>query len=372
MTLVGKLVQSKTITGLLNKASFFVYIATVLLLVSCDSGPEIIKISGTKMGTTYHVTVVADQPAPADLAARIDALLDTVDQSMSTYKAASELSQFNDLAVGTSQSISPDFAQVLAVSNRVWQDSDGAFDPTVGPLVDLWGFGPVATADVVPEQAQIDAAKANVGYQYLTLLNSSGDNELTKTKPVRLDLSAVAKGYAVDLVADLLEMLALPDYLVEVGGEMRLSGSNPEGMPWRIAIELPSLMPQVQRIIAVEDMAVATSGDYRNYFEQQGVRYSHTIDPRTGRPITHSLASVTVLADQCADADAWATAFMVLGDEEGMALANQLDIPVYMLVKEGAGFKAINSLAFEPYLSSADVLTDIATEVMTDITREEI
>ena len=354
MTLVDKGLQSKTTTGLLKKASFLVYIGFVLLLLGCDSGPEIIKISGTKMGTTYHVTVVADQPAPDDLAARIDAVLGIVDQSMSTYKVESELSQFNERVVGSSQTISPDFAQVLAVSLRVWNQSDGAFDPTVGPLVDLWGFGPVATADVVPEQAQIDIAKSNVGFQYLTLLNSSSNNELTKTKPIRLDLSAVAKGHAVDLVANLLEMLALPDYLVEVGGEMRLSGSNPEGMPWRIAIELPSLMPQVQRIIAVQDMAVATSGDYRNYFEQQGVRYSHTIDPRTGRPITHSLASVTVLSEQCADADAWATAFMVLGEEEGMLLADKLNIPVYMLVKEGAEFKAINSQAFDHYLNGLE------------------
>jgi thiamine biosynthesis lipoprotein len=347
MTLVDKLLQSKTVTGLLNKASFLVFISVVLLLTGCDSGPEIIKISGSKMGTTYHVTVVADQPAPDDLAKRIDAVLDIVDHSMSTYKAASELSQFNDLAVGSSQQISADFARVLAVSKTVWERSGGAFDPTVGPLVDLWGFGPIAT-DVVPEQAQIDAAKAELGFQYLTLNNS----ELAKSKAVRVDLSAVAKGYAVDLVADLLEMLALPDYLVEVGGEMRLSGSNPEGMPWRVAIELPSLMPQVERIIAVQDMAVATSGDYRNYFEQQGVRYSHTIDPRTGQPITHSLASVTVLAELCADADAWATAFMVLGDKEGMALANELAIPLYMLIKDGAGFKAIHSRAFEPYLNA--------------------
>ena len=349
MTLADKPLHRNRETGLLNKASFLVFISAVLLLVGCDSGPEIIKISGSKMGTTYHITVVADQPAPADLAERIDSALDTVDLSMSTYKAESELSQFNDLAVGNSQRISVDFAQVLAVSKTVWQGSGGAFDPTVGPLVDLWGFGP-KTASVVPEQAQIDAAKAELGFQYLMLNN----NELSKTKPVRVDLSAVAKGYAVDLVADLLEMLALPDYLVEVGGEMRLSGSNPEGIPWRVAIELPGLMPQVERIIAVQERAVATSGDYRNYFEQQGVRYSHTIDPRTGRPITHNLASVTVLAEQCADADAWATAFMVLGEEEGMVLANELAIPLYMLVKEGDSFTAIHSRAFEPFLDAPE------------------
>lgn len=349
MTSVDKLSQSKTRTGLLTRASFLVYITAILLLVGCDSGPEIITISGSKMGTSYHVTVVADQPAPDDLAERIDALLDTVDQSMSTYKTESELSQFNRLAVGSQQQISADFAQVLAVSENVWRLSGGAFDPTVGPLVDLWGFGPTPS-DIVPEQAQIDAAREALGFEYLTHNN----NELAKTRPVQVDLSAVAKGYGVDLVADLLEMLALPDYLVEVGGEMRVSGSNPEGNPWRVAIELPSLMPQVERIIALEDIAVATSGDYRNYFEQQGVRYSHTIDPRSGRPITHRLASVTVLAEQCAYADAWATAFMVLGDKEGLALANQLAIPMYMLVKDGAEFKAISSRAFDQYLDVQD------------------
>jgi thiamine biosynthesis lipoprotein len=177
------------------------------------------------------------------------------------------------------------------------------------------------------------------------------ESQISKTSPVRLDLSAVAKGYAVDLVADLLEMLALPDYLVEVGGEMRLGGSNSQGKPWRIAVEQPSVIPQVQRIIELGDVAMATSGDYRNYFEVDGVRYSHTIDPRTGRPITHSLASVTVLAPTCAEADAWATALSVMGEEQGLAVAEQLNLPVYMLVKSENGFKAVSSLAFDPYLN---------------------
>jgi thiamine biosynthesis lipoprotein len=246
--------------------------------------------------------------------------------------------------------ISPQFADVLDVSKLIWEQSAGAFDPTVGPLVDLWGFGPVPTDDLVPSDEQIAQALATVGYQHLSI-----DMQIiSKAAPIRLDLSAVAKGYAVDQVADLLEMLALPDYLVEIGGEMRLGGSNPKGQPWRIAVEMPAVIPQVQRVIAAHDVAIATSGDYRNYFEQDGVRYSHTIDPRTGKPIGHSLASVTVVAETCAEADAWATALMVLGEEQGMVLAEELGLAIYMLVKDGEGFKALSSEAFAPYLSKQD------------------
>jgi thiamine biosynthesis lipoprotein len=341
------------LTGLLKRASFLFYvlsIGVVLGLTGCDSKPDIINISGAALGTRYHITVVADQPAPDDLAERVEAVLEVIDQSMSTYKSDSEISRFNQLAINTEQQISAEFAQVLTISRSIWQQSAGAFDPTVGPLVDLWGFGPVSTDNVVPSDEQINTALTEIGYQHVRL----ADDRLSKTQPLRLDLSAVAKGYAVDQIADMLEMLALPDYLVEVGGEMRLSGSNPKGQPWRIAVEQPSLIPQVQQVIEVADTAMATSGDYRNYFESDGVRYSHSIDPRTGRPVSHGLASVTVLAPTCAEADAWATALTILGEEQGMLLAEQLDLAVYMLVKADDGFKAISSNAFAPYLKRSD------------------
>lgn len=353
MTLADKYKRNETLTGLSNKASFLLSALAIILLLGltgCDSGPEIIKISGTKMGTSYHITLVADQPAPADLAERIDAALDVVDQSMSTYKGQSEISRFNRLPSNDQQSISAEFAEVLAVSKLVWEQSGGAFDPTVGPLVDLWGFGPVATDDRIPNEQALAKALAEIGFEHV----QSEGRILTKTKPVRLDLSAVAKGYGVDQVAQLLEMLALPDYLVEVGGEMRLSGVNPDGNPWRVAVEMPSLMPQVQRVIALHDGAVATSGDYRNYFERDGLRYSHTIDPRTGRPITHSLASVTVLAKTCAEADAWATALMVLGEEQGMALAEKLNLAVYMLVADGADYSVQSSSEFTRLVNATE------------------
>lgn len=349
--------SSDKITGLV-KASFLLSALIALLLIGgCDHAPEVVKISGSKFGTSYHITIVADQPAPADLAEQIDAALDVVDLSMSTYKSESELSLFNRLPATETVAASPELWTVLQTSRQVWQQSAGAFDPTVGPLVDLWGFGPQMTNDRIPSDDEIAKALASIGYQYLVL--NSDEQTISKALPLRLDLSAVAKGYAVDQVADLLEMLALPDYLVEVGGEMRVSGLNPKGQPWRIAIETPDAMGQVDNIIALESAAIATSGDYRNYFEKDGKRYSHSIDPRTGRPIEHRLASVTVVADRCIDADAWATAFLVMGDEAALEIANQQSIAVYMLVKAKAEakdqFTAVYSDAFKQYLTAPAV-----------------
>ena len=348
--------SSNKITGLV-KASFLVSALIALLLsAGCDHAPEIVQISGSKFGTSYHITIVADQPAPADLAEQIDAALDVVDLSMSTYKSESELSLFNRLPLGEEVIASEGLWTVLQTSRQIWQQSAGAFDPSVGPLVELWGFGPQMTNDRIPEETEITQALATIGYQYLIL--NSDRQAISKDLALRLDLSAVAKGYAVDQIADLLEMLALPDYLVEVGGEMRVSGLNPKGQPWRIAIETPDAMGQVDNIIALESAAVATSGDYRNYFEKDGKRYSHSIDPRTGRPIEHRLASVTVVADRCIDADAWATAFLVMGDEAALEIANQQSIAVYMLVKAEDQFTAVYSEAFKPYLTAPAVTSE--------------
>lgn len=297
------------------------------------------------MGTTYHITVIADQLPPSDIEQQIDQLLSKVDHSMSTYKKDSEISRFNRLNVGQQLEISQEFADVLQISREIWQLSEGAFDPTLGPLVDLWGFGPKATGDLIPSDQDITAALKNTGFDGVVLKGLI----LTKNKPVALDLSAVAKGYAVDIVSNYLEMSALPDYLVEVGGEIRVSGFNSEGMPWRVAIEQPQLLASVNKIVGLTDMSIATSGDYRNYFERDGIRYSHTIDPRTGKPIDHNLASVTVLIDSCAEADAWATAFSVLGAQQSIELAEKLDLAMYMLVRQNDQFIASSSRSFKSY-----------------------
>ena len=306
----------------------------ILVLSGCGNKPEILNISGSKMGTTYQITVIADQLPPEDLEQQIEQLLSKVDNSMSTYKKDSEISQFNRLSAGKTMTISQEFAEVVKISQKVWQLSNGAFDPTIGPLVDLWGFGPGERHDSIPSSKIIALTKAKIGFDSVVLKEQT----LSKTKAVELDLSAVAKGYAVDRVADLLEMLALPDYLVEIGGEIRVSGLNADSVAWRIAVEQPQLFAEVDRVLSITDIAVATSGDYRNYFEKDGVRYSHTINPNTGMPVNHNLASVTVFAGSCAEADAWATAFSVIGAEQSLELADKHNLAAYMLVRENGQF----------------------------------
>jgi thiamine biosynthesis lipoprotein len=305
------------------------------------------------MGTSYNITVVTDAGRfPDGVEDAVSELLDQLDQSMSTYKPDSELNRLNRLMVGEELSVSADLWQVLQGAQHIHALTLGAFDPTVGPLVDLWGFGPEDTGDKVPSELEITALLPKVDLGQLLL---ASDNKVSKVAAIDLDLSAIAKGYAAQQVAALLRTRGFKNFLVEVGGELQLAGHNRNGTHWRIAIEAPNLLQGgVEKVIAVTDMGVATSGDYRNYFEREGVRYSHTIDPRTGKPITHNLASVTVLADTAGVADALATAFMVMGAEKTLELAKQRDIPVYLLVKTDDGFHASYSEAFKPYLNGAE------------------
>ena len=224
----------------------------------------------------------------------------------------------------------------------------GALDVTVGPLVNLWGFGPEARPDVVPTDEELAARQANTGIHHLSVEG----NKLSKDIPnLYVDLSTIAKGWGVDVVADYLQSEGIHNYMVEVGGEMRLKGINREGVPWRIAIEKPTVDERsIQEIIEPGDMAIATSGDYRNYFESNGVRYSHIINPHTGKPIHHKVVSVTVLDKSSMTADGLATGLMVLGEDKGMEIANENNIPVFMIVKTDDGFKELASEAYKPFM----------------------
>ncbi|MGK0440809.1 MAG: thiamine biosynthesis lipoprotein [Pseudohongiellaceae bacterium] len=303
------------------------------------------------MGTTYHITVV-DPEHKADSAAlqsQIDSRLADLNQQMSTYLPDSELMQFNRAPVGESVSISPEFFHVLLQSLEISWLTGGAFDVTVGPLVNLWGFGNTGHEDNVPSDEKVAALLVNTGFQHIEL--NIGDITLAKKKLIKIDLSAIAKGYAVDQLASLLQEAGFSQFMVEVGGELRLAGKSPTRQLWRIAIEQPdSNLGGIYKAISVSDNAVATSGDYRNYFEKDGVQYSHTISPVTGKPITHNLASVTVITDEAALADGLATAINVMGPEAGMNLAQQQGLAIYLLINTGNGFESKYSDAFKPYL----------------------
>lgn len=325
----------------------------LVLLAGCSRGPAVWRFQGSTMGTTYHVTVV---DAPEDVSeealdAGIEQRLETVNRLMSTYRDDSEVSIFNRMPAGDWVPVSSATAGVVAVALDIYRLSGGAFDVTVGPLVDLWGFGARGGAgERVPGAEEIEAARALTGSDALHVRFDPA--ALMKDAPRQIDLSAIAKGFGVDEVAHWLEQQGVRDYMVEVGGEVRAAGRNPRGEKWRIGIEAPELLRgQVARAIGISAKSVATSGDYRNYFEVDGKRYSHTIDPATGRPVEHALASVTVVSDNCTLADALATAIDVMGPERGMALAEREGIAVFMLVRKADGaFEARSSPAFSGYV----------------------
>lgn len=328
---------------------------TVWLLSGCSGwgSTEVHKLTGYSMGTSYTVSLVAKESEARALDTEVRTAIEEVNLAMSTYLPRSDVSRFNDSPVDGWIAVSPMTAEVVSLSLEIAEASDGAFDPTVGPLVDLWGFGPKETTDQVPLESDIKAAMAMVGWQAIEVDITA--HKLRKSEPRELDLSAIAKGYAVDQVANMLEARGIDNYLVEIGGEMRFAGTKPDEMHWRVAIETPdSEQRSVYKILEVSDGAMATSGDYRNYFEQDGQRYSHTLDPQTGYPIRHDLVSATVLADRSVISDAYATAFMVLGVEEAMALAEELDLAVYLIQRDGDGDTETLSERFASLFGQSD------------------
>ncbi|MEQ9464952.1 MAG: FAD:protein FMN transferase [Haliea sp.] len=308
------------------------------------------------MGTTWHVTYlpVAGSADPAGIGRNLEQRLAAVNDSMSTWQSDSEISRFNRSSPGTWVTVSQPFAEVVAAALEIGELSGGAYDVTVGPLVELWGFGPARPRLDLPSDAAIRARQDLVGQRFLELDREQG--RMRRLREVELDLSSIAKGYAVDLLAEALQSQQITDFLVEVGGEMRLSGTSPRGDAWRVAVERPQ--PGARSValgIALTDVAIATSGDYRNYFEVGGRRYSHSIDPRTGRPVAHDLVSVTVIAADCMRADGWATALTVLGADEALALAESQGLAVYLLRQEGERIVPLYSSAFEPWLDASNL-----------------
>lgn len=291
------------------------------------------------MGTEYHISWVSELSSERKLEAErisvqsdMDSLLAAINKSMSTYDTESELSLINKSLNTDWQSISYDLYTVLDMAMEVNRNSSGAFDITVGPLVNLWGFGPTKQLDQRPVQDDIDQQLLKIGSSAIKLRHSDDLYELKLTESRYIDLSAIAKGYAVDVLANHLEELGIVNYLVEVGGEISAGGKKSNDKPWRIAIETPSDNERLaQLVIPLSNEGIATSGDYRNFFTQDDHRFSHTIDGRTGYPVDHDLASVSVIHKSVAMADAWATALTVLGVEEGLKVAEKYELSAYFI-----------------------------------------
>ncbi len=282
------------------------------------------------MGSAYHVTVVfPDEAGAADenaIYAQVERLLERLNQQMSTYRDDSEISRFNAAQSTDWFPVSSDLAEVVQFSLDLSKRTDGVFDITVAPLVNLWGFGPRKASSEVPSQAAIVAARALTGYQKLSV--RIDPPALRKSaEQLTLDVNALAPGFACDQVVELLQEIGARDGLVEIGGEVRAFGQRPGGGPWRVGIERPEGTDDrtIEQVVELNNESLATSGDYRKFFidSESGVRYSHTIDPRTGSPISHDLASITIVCSSCMAADAWATAITVLGPEEGKRLAER-------------------------------------------------
>ncbi|WP_144210492.1 FAD:protein FMN transferase [Shewanella donghaensis] len=322
----------------------------LFLLTACGTEDEIVSLSGNTMGTTYHIKVVRNERLPTTdlLQAEIDFALELVNDQMSTYRPKSELSQFNMLTVNQSLTVSADTITVFKEGLRLYDTTNGALDITLGPLINLWGFGPDKRPTEIPTPEQIARVKDKADINGFNIKGL----KLTKTNPdIYVDLSSLAKGYGVDKIASLLNKYNVDGYLVEIGGEISVKGVKNDGSPWRIAVEKPSTEGAViQQVVEPGNMALATSGDYRIYYEENGERFSHLIDPRTGYPIKHKLASVTVLHPSSMTADAYATAMMVLGTEESLALADREKLPVMLIEKDEDNYEVFYSEAFAPYI----------------------
>jgi FAD:protein FMN transferase len=314
---------------------------------TAENVPEKMVISGNTMGTTYRIVYLDDEKR--DFKNQIDSLLVVFNQSLSTYIPTSELSQFNK---GDSLLYElPYFYPILQASKIVFEKTGGAFDPTVGPLVNLWGFGP--TGPQLQDSVNID--------QQLRLVNFNAivfDNVQVKKKDSKmyLDFSAIAKGYGVDVVAEFLSLQGIDNYLVEIGGELVAKGVNENGELWKVGINRPEeegKADEILSIIALNNSALATSGNYRNFYEIDDQKFSHTINPATGRPVRHSLLSATVVAKDCMTADAYATALMVMGVENGIALQErEKDFEIFLIYSDESGaYKTFASEGIKPFLS---------------------
>jgi FAD:protein FMN transferase len=328
----------------------FVLAATSLALAGCATfapAPETL-LQGETMGSAWTVKVAGALPRPAaELQAGVQAHFDAVNQALSTYRADSALSRFNDDDSGGWVDVDPELAAVMAYALSLAQRSDGFYDITVGPLVDLWGFGPVPSQRV-PDAAAIAAARARVGWQKVEV--DGARQRARKSPEVRVDLSSLGKGRGVDRVAEYLDSAGVTNYLIDLSGKLRARGHNAAGAAWRVAVERPDADNAAGAAspasVTLRDASIATAGDYRRYFEVDGRHYSHIIDPHTGFPVDHATLSATAMGGTCMEADALATVLMVMPPEPALRLANSAGIPALLIAREGSRFRLAPSAAW--------------------------
>jgi len=326
-------------------ASVVVAASLALILDACTDDPEVLEFAGPTMGTTYHATVVRPSRGAGreQLQGAIDSVLARVDRSLSTYDDASEISRFNRSTSTGWIPVSADLYDVVAASIDASEHTNGAFDITVAPLLGLWGFTHPGTGSSLqppvpaPSPGLVGAVLASTGYRHLAV--RATPPALRKAIPtLRIDVDGIAPGYAVDQVAAALDALGIADYIVEIGGEVYAHGRSPQNRPWRVAVEQPlTAERRPYAIVELDDRAISTSGDYRDVRIVGGRRVSHTIDPHTGAPVTHDLASVSILHRSTMLADAYATALMVMGPQAGFDFASQHDLAALFLVRPRGG-----------------------------------
>lgn len=336
-------------------------LVAALALTACNKEPQQIALEGKTMGTTYHIKYIDDGsletlPKPEVVQQQLDTLLKIVNNEMSTYQKNSQITEFNhSRQIDTPFAVSRDFATVVTEAIRLNKVTEGALDVTVGPLVNLWGFGPDKRLNKAPSAEQIAEKAQAVGIEKIAVTTENGNSALIKKVPeLYLDLSSIAKGFGVDKLAKHLEKLGLQHYLVEIGGELRGKGNNLQGQPWRIAIEKPEFAQGTasQITVPLHNLGMATSGNYRNYFEdEQGNRLSHIIDPKTLRPISHNLASITVFTPTTMTADGLSTGLFVLGAEKALEIAEREKLAIFLIIKNGQNYSTKMSSAFEKLIN---------------------
>jgi len=316
------------------------------VLSGCGNGDNLERFDGPTMGSRYSIQYVrhSSTPGPKAVQAEVENILADVDRQFSTYRSDSDIERFNALPADRCQVMPGPVLELIRVGEQLSSQSEGSYDLTVEPLLNLWGFGPQGREEKVPTAEALAEVRQRVGHAHLRI---DGD-QLCKDAAVEVDFNSIAAGYAVDAIAAKLEAMGIHNYLAEATGELKAAGKKLDGSPWRVALEEPRDDQQVaERILAVDGYGVSTSGDYRNYFEQDGRRYSHTFDARTGAPVLHTLASVTVIHPSALMADGLSTLLLILGPERGWDYAETHDIGAFFVIRADTGFVTRTTQAFE-------------------------